>query len=278
MTPVQATRSPGRSRRRTGRAVRQRRELHRRALGLLTGSGTPFLLGGGYALRHYTGRVRGTSDMDVFVRRRDLPALMDALGAAGLDTDVPFPHWLGKARLDGECIDIIFSSGNGVAEVDDGWFAHAVPATVLEMDVVLSPPEEMIWSKAFVMERERYDGADISHLLRACHAWLDWERLLDRFGRHWRVLLSHLTLFGFIYPGERGSVPSAVMVELCRRLEQESREPAPDGHVCQGTLLSREQYLADVTDWSYADGRLRPYGPMTPEEVARWTAAIPGRR
>jgi hypothetical protein len=45
---------------------------------------------------------------------------------------------------------------------------------VLGVPVRLCPPEEIIWSKAFIMERERYDGADISHLIRACQGRLDW--------------------------------------------------------------------------------------------------------
>jgi hypothetical protein len=240
----------------------------------MTSSGIPFLIGGGYALRHYAPNVRGTSDLDVFVRRRHAQPFLRALSAAGIDSDLRFPHWLGKARIEGECIDVIYSSGNGVAEVDDDWFTHAVPASVCGVPVMLSAPEEMIWSKAFVMERERYDGADIAHLLLACHDRLDWRRLLARFGPHWRVLLSHLTLFGFAYPGERDRVPRPIMLELCRRLEEETRQPGPDQRLCQGTLLSREQYLVDVSCWGYADARLRPEGPMTADEVAQWTAAI----
>jgi hypothetical protein len=132
----------------------------------------------------------------------------------------------------------------------------------------------MIWSKAFVMERERYDGADVAHILRACHAGLDWRRLVQRFGRNWRVLLSHLALFGFVYPDERASVPWELMSVLCRRLEDESRRPPPAEGVCQGTLLSRAQYLTDVSEWGYTDGRLGPHASMTEEDVARWTAAI----
>ena len=127
----------------------------------------PFLVGGGHALRHYAGGVRATKDLDVFVRRADAQALLDRMSAAGFDTDLTFPHWLGKAHIQGDYIDVIYSSGNGLAEVDDAWFAHSQPATVLGVAVELCPPEEMIWSKAFVMERERYDGADISHLIRA---------------------------------------------------------------------------------------------------------------
>jgi hypothetical protein len=43
--------------------------------------------------------------------------------------------------------------------------------------------------------------------------------------------------------------------------------------VCNGTLLSREQYLVDLQA-GYRDGRLQPNGPMTQEEIDLWTAAI----
>jgi hypothetical protein len=149
-----------------------------------------------------------------------------------------------------------------------------VPATVLGVRVDLSPPEEMIWSKAFVMERERFDGADIAHLVLACHRRLDWHRLVRRFGPHWRVLLAHLVLFGFVYPSERAAVPGVVMRLLGRRLTREGIEPAPEERVCRGTLLSRAQYLTDVFRRGYADARLGPEGGMTEEDVALWTAAI----
>ncbi len=92
------------------------------------------------------------------------------------------PHWLGKVYGIEAFIDVIFRSGNGVAEVDDGWFENAVPEQVFGMDVGLCPVEEILWSKGFVMERERFDGADMVHLLCARAEMLDWPRLLDRFG------------------------------------------------------------------------------------------------
>src|SRR5262249_3745668 len=158
---------------------------------------------------------------DVFVRRVDTGRALDALGQAGWQTDLTFPHWLGKALCGEEFVDVIFSSGNGVAEVDDGWFEHAVKDRVLGMPARLWPGEEMIWSKGFIMERERYDGADIAHLLLARARDLDWPRLLTRFGEHWRVLLSHLVLFGFVYPSARDRVPAAVLRDLTDRLERE---------------------------------------------------------
>jgi hypothetical protein len=240
----------------------------------LTESGIPFLVGGAYALEHYTGISRDTKDLDVFVHPRDIEPALQALAAAGYRTELTFFHWLGKALSDDQVLDVIFASGNGIAKVDDEWFRHAAEGTVLGVPVRLCPAEEMIWSKGFIMERERYDGADIAHLLRARADRLAWRRLLRRFGPHWRVLLSHLVLFGFIYPCERDRIPRRVMDALLQRLQKDLAQPASPEPVCGGTLLSRAQYLVDVDRWGYRDARREPPATMSAEAVADWTAAI----
>ena len=75
-----------------------------------------------------------------------------------------------------------------MTEVDEEWFAHASEAEILGVSVKLCPAEEMICgSKSYVQERERFDGADIAHLIRGVGESLDWGRLLRRFGDHWCV-------------------------------------------------------------------------------------------
>jgi hypothetical protein len=150
----------------------------------------------------------------------------------------------------------------------------ACPCTTAVTPVQLCPPEEMIWSKGYVQERERFDGADIAHMIRSRGEAMDWGRLLRRFGAHWRVLFSHIVLFGFIYPSERGKIPAWVLKELSDRIVRELEEPPCRENICFGTLLSREQYLADIGKWNYHDARVRPVGQMSPEEIAHWTAAI----
>jgi catechol 2,3-dioxygenase-like lactoylglutathione lyase family enzyme len=245
------------------------------ALAALTASRTPFLVGGAYAFARYTGIERHTKDLDIFVHPGDVERVLAVLQAAGFDTDLTFPHWLAKARCGGDYVDVIFSSGNGIAEVDDAWFTHAVEGQVLDTAVRLCPPEEMIWSKAFIQERERFDGADVMHVLRARAGTLDWERLLRRFGRHWRVLLAHLVMFGFVYPGHRRDVPADVLQRLLRRLQAEQATPAANPRLCQGPLVSRAQYLVDIERWGYQDARL-VHGTMTEDDTALWTAAIGG--
>ena len=87
------------------------------------------------------------------------------------------------------------------------------------------------------------------------------------------MLLSHLILFGFIYPDKRQNIPAWVMDELTRRLSVS--RPNLQSDVCYGTLLSREQYLHDLRSWKYRDGREQPDGPMSNEEIDIWTRAIP---
>ena len=150
---------------------------------------------------------------------------------------------------------------------------------MLGVPVRIANLEDGLVSKAFIMERERYDGADIAHLMQANAEQLDWAGLLERFGAHWRVLLVHLTLFGYIDPGERHRVPRWLMETLLGRLTAELRQPpALDVHVCAGTLLSRSQDLHDVEQLGFVDGRLTPASTMTPEDVAVWTDAIPARQ
>jgi hypothetical protein len=248
--------------------------FYREAITTLQQAGLPFLVGGAYALQHYTGVTRHTKDFDVFVLPKDCPAVLRVFGAKGYATDLTFPHWLGKVYSPEAFLDVIFSSGNGLVEVDAAWFDHAPLGMVMGYPVRLAPPEEIIWSKSFIMEREHFDGADVAHLLHACGPDLDWDRLLGRFGPHWRVLLSHLVLFSYIYPGKRSVLPERVLDLLLSRLREEHQIPAPDDQVCQGTLLSREQYLLDLERDGYRDARLAPQGKMTRAAVAHWTRAI----
>ncbi len=250
------------------------RDFYVRTLTVLNEAGVPFLVAGAFALAKHAGIERHTKDLDIFIRRSDRDRTLQTLAAAGYRTEVSFPHWLAKARGDDGLVDIIYSSGNSVAEVDEEWFAHASDGEILGVPVKLCPAEEMIWSKGYVQERERFDGADIAHLIRSRGEDLDWGRLLRRFGDHWRVLFSHLITFGFVYPAERWKVPASVLKELSDRLGNEMEGPLPRTQVCFGTLLSREQYLPDIGLWGYRDSRLKPLGSMSAEEIEHWTAAI----
>lgn len=204
------------------------------------------------------------------MRPADCERTLAACKPLGYSTSIEADHWLGKVIEGDSLVDVIYSSGNGVCTVDDEWFEHAEPASILGRAVGLIPPEEMLWSKSFVQDRGRYDGADVAHLLRARADHMDWDRVLRRFGpEHWPVLLAQLVLFGYVYPAERTLVPPAVYEELVGRLLRSLEGPG-DRRLCRGTLFSFMDYLPDLRS-GYADARLKPNGPLTRRQVRAWT-------
>lgn len=248
--------------------------FYRRALKKLQAAGIEFLVGGAYALECHTGIVRRTKDFDIFVRPCDAQPALEVLSRAGYQTEMAFSHWLGKAFHGDDFLDIIFSSGNGLCSVDEEWFQHAARGTVLGMKLSLCPAEETIWQKAYILERDRCDAADVAHLLLATAQRLDWDRLLRRFGEHWRVLYAHLVLFGFIYPAHAQKIPPQVIERLARKVRSAGKEANGDdaSPLCGGTLISATQFLRDIDYDGYRDSRLEPIGRMTPQQIAEWTA------
>ncbi|MDQ6859933.1 MAG: nucleotidyltransferase family protein [Verrucomicrobiota bacterium] len=253
------------------------KEFYCRAIETLREAKIPFMVGGAYAFGVYTGIHRHTKDLDFFIRPVDVERTLQCFGRDGYTTEVTFPHWLAKVHRGEDFLDLIFRAGNGLCEVDDSWFDRAREDEVLGCRALLTPAEEMLWMKSFIMERERFDGADVMHIIHRRAEKIDWQHLVRRFDENWRVLLSHLVLFGYVYPAERHRIPSSVMTELLQWAQEEISASAPHERTCRGTLLSREQYLHDIRELGYADARLTSASHMSAEDVANWTAAIEQR-
>lgn len=240
--------------------------FYARALAVLKRADIPVIVGGAYALEAYTGIRRRTGDFDLFLRPGDCGPALRALREEGYRGWVKSDHWLAKVSDGRDQVDLIFGAGNGVMTVDDSWFAHAPPGRIFGRRVAFVPAEEMIWSKSFVMERERFDGADIAHLILGLRGRLDWGRLLERFAGDGPVLLAHLVIYRYAFPGQKDYVPAWVM----RRLwAAEGKRPGRKHKVCLGTRVSL-QFWVDVTERGFRDGRVPPYGPLTPEQARRW--------
>jgi hypothetical protein len=55
---------------------------------------------------------------------------------------------------------------------------------------------------------------------------------------------------------------------------RQEMQAGDDGRkVCYGTIVSRQQYLKDVSEWGYQDARL-VHDLMTEGEIDEWTAGI----
>jgi hypothetical protein len=227
--------------------------VYAECLELLERSGLPYLLAGTHAVNAYTAMDRPVKDLDVFCRAGDYPRILNYLQRSGYEIEVEDERWLAKARKGPFFADIIFNSTSGVAPVTDPWFEEVRTVAIYGMDIPVVSPAELVWSKMFVQDRHRYDGADIAHvILKQCDN-IDWRRLLSYAEQFWEVLLAHLINFRFIYPTERDRIPRWLMDELTGRLKEQADLPAPRMKVCRGRHFSRADYQVDIAEWGFAD-------------------------
>jgi hypothetical protein len=213
----------------------------------------PFVVGGGFAVNAHTGIARYTKDIDIFCKAGDYPRILNKFSELGYNTRVEDERWLAKISRSDDTVDLIFGSSNAVAPVTDEWIRRGEPTRIYDIDVNVLGVTELIWSKVFIQNVERYDGADIAHLILCKHTEIDWERLLFYMDQYWEVLLMHILNFRFIYPSEREKIPRWLLDELLSRLQHQINLPTPRTKVCRGRLFSKKDYMVDVVEWGFAD-------------------------
>ncbi len=232
----------------------EERRVYQRALRALSQAGVPFIVSGLYAIYEYTGIYRKTKDLDLFFEPRNVLPAAAALKEAGFHVHLEQPHWLAKAWADGKLVDLIYGMGNGLDLLDEAWYTHSRAGILAAVPVRIAPPEELIWHRLFVSERHRWDMADVVHLILCRGDELDWERLLGRVAKNWRLLLAQLHLFDYVYPGHRGRIPNWVREELYERAYEAVGE-AGDPALCAGTMISGFSFAIDVNEWGFHDPR-----------------------
>lgn len=208
----------------------------------------PFVVGGAFAIHRHTGIWRTTKDIDFFLTAADVPAAFRCLEAAGFETGVEDPVWLAKARRGDHFVDLITGIGNASLTIDSSWIDRGLPEIVLGIPCSVLGPEECIASKIFVAFRERFDGADVAHLIRSCGPRLDWERVLLLMGSHWELLYWSLLLFAYVYPARTGLVPDRVWTDLAQRFATRLRQPDQNAPF-RGSLVDPRMFAIDVEEW-----------------------------
>jgi len=192
--------------------------VYRDAIAAARRTGLPFMLGGGFALAAYTGRWRNTKDIDFYVLPGQRQKFIDAINEAGF---VDYYNQLGYDRgwiyrgfRDGTIVDLIWSMANRRAEAQPSWFEHGTDLEVRGEPLKVIAPEELLWCKIYVMQRDHSDWPDVLNLLYAAGARLDWDRVLANVKEDLPVVRALLTLFGWLCPSRASELP----VSLKRRL------------------------------------------------------------
>ncbi len=208
----------------------------------------PYAVSGAFALREHTGICRNTKDLDLFLSPDDVPKALAELRAAGFETEVKDPVWLAKAHRDDFFVDLITGMSNGIVTVDRSWIENATPSQILGIPVRVLAAEELLVSKIFIAFRERFDGADIVHLVYGTRGKLKWDRVLQLVGEHWQLLLWALVLFNYVYPQDSKSVPERVWNDLLQRFRKNLDSPGTAANF-RGSLLDERMFAIDVNEW-----------------------------
>ncbi len=231
---------------------KEQERLFREVLELFSQRGVPCVVSGAFALQAHTGIWRDTKDLDLFLRAEDVPMALDVLRGDGFETKVCDPVWLAKAHRGEFFVDLITGMSNGAIVVDQSWIDHACPRQVIGVPARVLAAEELIASKLFVTRRERFDGADIAHIIYGTRGRLDWRRLLRIIGEHWEVLLWALLLFHYVYPARADYVPRDLWADLLNRFHRALQHPDRLARF-RGSLIDENMFAIDVKEWGLED-------------------------
>jgi hypothetical protein len=226
----------------------EQRALFCEVLENLNRAGIPYVVSGAFALQQHTGIWRNTKDLDLFLTSDVVPEALRHLQEQGFKTEVRDPVWLAKAHRDGYFVDLITGMSNAVITVDQSWIDRSSPCVVLGVKTRVLAAEELIASKLFVNFRERFDGADVVHIIYGTRGNIDWDRLLQLVGDHWELLLWELMLFHYVYPSKQDFVPRQIWNELLSRLQGQVNGPPPKLPF-RGSLIDEKMFSIDTKEW-----------------------------
>lgn len=179
--------------------------------------GIPFAVGGGLAISAYTGCLRNTKDLDLFILEKDSQEAIRITKELGFEEylEVPYdPTWSYRSTQSGYILDFLWRMLNGRSSVTQTWLSEGWELTVRGVGFRLLPVEELIWSKLYIVRRDRSDWPDILGLFYRHGPELEWEHLLQSLEADSLVLGGVVNLFRWLCPGVACRFPEFVWGRL----------------------------------------------------------------
>jgi len=165
----------------------------------------------------YAGQWRNTKDLDLYVLARDREAMIEILGSLGLrDYYEKQPYdraWIYRGYQDDTIIDLIWAMANQRAQVDETWL-EGPQVEVDHESFHLLAPEEALWSKLYVMQRDRCDWPDAVNLLYGVGPEIDFRRLLQNLAGDVPLFAGLMSMFGWLCPERARELPEWLWREL----------------------------------------------------------------
>jgi len=211
----------------------------------------PFALGGGLAVGVYTGKGRHTKDLDLYILPEHRDWAINVMGQCGLvdyhETKPYNREWIYRAFNGEVIVDSIWAMANKRADVDAGWLNRGPLIRMFDREFHVIPPEELIWSKLYVMQRDRCDWPDIMNLVHATGPTLDWNHLLNRVDSDLPLVKGLLSVFSWVSPGRARQLPSWVWPKLDLAAPAESESTTdPEGRPPRPDLLDTRPWFCET--------------------------------
>src|SRR5689334_13275122 len=119
--------------------------LYACVLSQICGAEIPFALGGGLALGYYTGNLRRSKDLDIYVTPENKDRVVAILSRCGLDDYFDVQEydrgWIYRGHKDGVIIDVIWAMANRRTQVDDVWTSTGPKVNLCGQTFRVIPPE-----------------------------------------------------------------------------------------------------------------------------------------
>ena len=180
--------------------------------------GIRFAFGGAFATAAYTGELRNTKDFDFYLLPSDREPMKQAMEESGLADHferLPYDRsWIYRGSRDDVVVDAIWAMANHRAEVDESWLTGGLEISIWGERLQAIPVEELIWSKLYVLQRERCDWGDVLNLIDARADALDWDHLLDRLSTDAPLLAGALDVFSWLAPDRVHAIPEPIRTRL----------------------------------------------------------------
>jgi hypothetical protein len=192
--------------------------VYQRVIQEAQGAGIRFAFGGAFATAVYTGGLRNTKDFDFYILPEDREKMRAAITRAGLEDyheRLPYdPSWIYRGCRGDVIVDAIWAMANLRAYVDAHWLTDGPEVAIRGERLRAIPVEELIWSKLYVLQRDRCDWGDVLNLIDARAESIQWEHLLSQLGEDAPLLAGVLSVFAWLAP-ERGlAIPKPVWDRL----------------------------------------------------------------
>lgn len=229
----------------------ERLELFGRLCGRARRKRVPFLIGAGYAAAAYTGQPRVARDLDLYVLRSDRERMIDILDREGLEDLFPRkPYdrgWIYRGVLGDSIVDVIWTFANYRTEVRPDWFTRGPEVLFAGERVKLIPAEELIWTKLYVLQRDRTDWPDVLNLVHAVGPSLDWSHMADELQGDIALLRAIMAVFLWISPGRAQQIPACAWDILDLSQPPAGEQPDTDWRHVQ-LIDSRPWYLVGTLE------------------------------